>query len=111
MTQRSTIPATAFNRLLVPRVVTGALVALIFITFFLYGFHNADPAWGRYWMWRPFVVVTLAGAGGGLFSFLIEHLAARKGWNKWVVRIVSLLVYLTGLFFGFVLGLDGTLWD
>ncbi|MET0393820.1 MAG: hypothetical protein ABW019_11800 [Chitinophagaceae bacterium] len=92
-------------------ILTGAGIALSLIVVFLLGVNNADPAWGKYWMIRPLLIVPLAGAGGGLFYYLMDRWRPRFGWNRIVVIIVSVIAYIIGLWIGTILGLDGTYWN
>lgn len=92
-------------------VIVGGAIALVLISIFLSGVHDPEPAWGRLWMIRPLVIVPLAGAAGGLFYYFMQHLRLSSGLNKVLVIVLSLFVYVVGLWLGAVLGLDGTLWD
>lgn len=112
MTQRhnsATQPLPAASA--VKRILTGAGIGLALIVFFLFTANEADPAWGKYWMIRPLVIVPLAGAGGGLFYHLMSYWCHRFGWNKTVVVVLCLLAYIIGLWLGTVVGLDGTYWN
>lgn len=62
-------------------------------------------------MIRPLLMVPFAGAMGGLCNYFIVGRHTTIGLNKTVAVIISLLVFLAGLWMGIVLGLDGTLWD
>lgn len=93
------------------RMLLGAAIALTLITILLAGVNAPNPEWGKFWMIRPLVIVTLAGAMGGLFFYFMDHLRYQGGWKKAVAIILSLLVYLFGLWIGTILGLSGTLWD
>lgn len=89
----------------------GAGLALLLIVIFLTGVNNPDPAWGKYWMIRPLVVVPLAGATGGLFYAFMGRYRQEGGWKAIAATALGLLVYVIGLWMGSVLGLDGTLWN
>ncbi|WP_461111590.1 potassium transporter KefB [Spirosoma jeollabukense] len=111
---------TQSNRLTTPpiypaslgkRMAIGAGIGLVLISLFLLSVREPNPAWGKLWMIRPLLIVPLAGATGGLCTYFISHFQKQFGINKAVVTIVSALVCLIGLWLGFVLGLDGTLWD
>ena len=92
-------------------VLIGAWIGLILISIFLSGVHDPNPAWGKLWMIRPLVIVPLAGAMGGLFYYFMLHLSAGGSLNKTLALVLSIFVYVAGLWLGTVLGLDGTLWD
>ena len=93
------------------RMVVGAGIGLLLISLFLAGVKEPDPAWGKLWMIRPLLIVPFAGAMGGLCTYVLVHFHDRVGVNKAIAVIVSVLVFIVGLWLGFVLGLDGTLWN
>jgi hypothetical protein len=93
------------------RMFIGAAIGLLLIGAFLSTVHHPNPAWGTYWMVRPLIVVPLAGAAGGAFYYFMDYLGNQLGWNKTLVVLISLFVYIVGLWLGSVLGLDGTLWN
>ena len=99
-------PATSTKRML-----QGAGIALILIIAFLASSGEPDPAWPKFWMVKPLIIVPLAGAMGGLFYFYMDYLGHRGGWRKVLAIILSVVVYLIGLWMGTVLGLDGTMWN
>ena len=92
-------------------ILIGAGIGLILISIFLSGVDDPNPEWGKYWMIRPLVVVTLAGACGGAFYYFMDLLSSQGKLNKTVAVLLSLVVYVIGLWMGTVLGLDGTLWN
>ncbi|WP_420150491.1 potassium transporter KefB [Spirosoma sp.] len=93
------------------RALVGASIAFVLISIFLLGVKNPDPNWPRFWMIRPLVIVPLAGAVGGICHYVLDYLRHQKRWNKLLITIASLIIYVIGLWIGTVLGLDGTLWD
>lgn len=92
-------------------VLVGGGIGLVLISIFLPGVNDVNPAWGKYWMIRPLIIVPLAGAGGGLAYYLMDRWRRQFGWNRTVVLILSGLAFITGLWLGAVLGLDGTYWN
>ncbi|MCW3103268.1 MAG: potassium transporter KefB [Bacteroidetes bacterium] len=89
----------------------GAGIAFILITLFLFPvFGLPHPEWSKLWMIRPLIVVPLAGATGGLFYHLLENLRYRGGSKRVLANVLSLVIYVFGLWIGTVLGLAGTLW-
>lgn len=92
-------------------MLQGAGIALVLIVFFLLSVKNPDPHWPKLWMLKPLLVVPSAGAAGGLFFYFMDQLRHQGGWLKALANILSLLVYIIGLWLGSVLGLDGTLWN
>lgn len=94
---------------LAKRMLGGVLVALVLILLFLVPIQNPDPEWGQFWIVRPLLVVSLAGAAGGAcFYFITRNQTGRK---KMLAIGFSFLVYVIGLWMGTILGLAGTLWD
>ena len=95
---------------LTKRMLTGALIGLVVILFFITG-GDAKPECGKFWMIRPLIVVPLAGAMGGAFYHLVIKQAFTRGWLKVLAIIFSVIVFIVGLWLGIVLGLAGTHWD
>ena len=93
------------------RMLQGAGVGLILILVFLLSAGEPDPGWPRFWMFKPLLIVSLAGALGGLSYYNLDHLRAQGGWRMAGANIGSLLVYIVVLWLGAVLGLNGTMWD
>lgn len=93
------------------RALQGAGIAFVLIVLFLLTAGEPNPDWPKFWMIRPLLIVPAAGAIGGLFYYLMDNLRYQGGWKKILANIASLLVYLTGLWLGTVLGLDGTMWN
>jgi hypothetical protein len=96
---------------LAPPIMFGAGIALIVISFFVFGVDAPNPEWGKFWMIRPLVVTPLAGATGGAVYYFLDNLRYKGNLNPTVAIILSLIIYIVGLWLGIVLGLDGTLWD
>lgn len=90
--------------------LVGAGIALLVISFFVFGVDEANPEWGKFWMIRPLVFTPLAGAIGGAFYAFMDYQSSR-GFNRTLAIILSIIVYLIGLWLGIVLGLNGTMWD
>lgn len=95
---------------LVKPILVGAGIALLVISFFVFGVDEPHPEWGKFWMIRPLIITPLAGAMGGAFYAFMDHQSSR-GFNKALAILLSIIVYLIGLWLGIVLGLDGTMWD
>lgn len=108
MTQNNltTQPQASF----VKPMLIGAGIALMVILFFVLGADNPNPAWGKYWMIRPLSITPTAGAVGGAF-FVFMNYQGYRGFNRTLAILLSIVVYVIGLWLGVVLGLDGTMWD
>jgi len=92
-------------------MLIGGGIALALIAVFLLKAGAPNPAWPKFWMIRPLIIVPLAGATGGAFYWLMDGIRYQGSWKKIVVNVVCLLVYIIGLWMGAVLGLDGTMWN
>ena len=109
-------PANKLNRKQNPSaspftpILVGAGIALVVISFFIFGSDHVKPEWGQYWRLRPLIVTSLAGACGGAFYAFMSYKSSR-GFNRTLAVVISLLVYVVCLWMGIVLGLDGTMWD
>ncbi len=91
-------------------MLIGAGIALLVISFFVFGVDNHPAEWGEYWRIRPLIITPLAGAMGGAFYAFMEYQSSR-GFNRTVAILLSIVVYFVGLWLGTVLGLAGTMWD
>ena len=91
-------------------VLIGAGIGLLVISFFVFGVDHPNPEWGKLWMIRPLIVTPIAGAMGGAFYYLMDYLCYR-GLNRTLAVILSLIVFVIGLWLGTVLGLAGTMWN
>ncbi|MEO8794220.1 MAG: hypothetical protein ABI390_02070, partial [Daejeonella sp.] len=78
---------------------------------FLFGADNPNPAWPTLWWIRPLIIVPLAGATGGSFSYFINHFRRHTGIAKILALLISVIVFLVGIWLGFVLGFVGTYWN
>jgi hypothetical protein len=111
MTQRNNLTTQQFHSAsLAKRMLFGACIALIPISVFLLGVGQPNPAWPKFWMVKPLLIVPLAGAMGAVFFHFMDHLRSRAGWGKIWANLLSLIVYIIVLWLGTVLGLNGTLW-
>lgn len=93
------------------RILVGAGIGFMLIAFFLLGAGEPNPAWPKFWMVKPLLMVPFAGALGGVFYHFMDHLRYGGGWRKVLANILSVLVFITALWLGVVLGLNGTMWD
>ncbi|PSR55533.1 potassium transporter KefB [Adhaeribacter arboris] len=91
-------------------IIVGAGIALLVISFFVFGVDEPHPEWGKFWIVRPLLITPLAGAIGGAFYAFLNYQSSR-GFNKIGAILLSLVVYFIGLWLGIVLGLDGTMWN
>jgi hypothetical protein len=111
MTQRNELQTQPNQPVsLVKPTLVGAGIALLVISFFVFGVDEANPAWGKFWMVRPLIITPLAGAMGGAFYSFMDYQSSR-GFDRTLAILLSLVVYFIGLWLGTVLGLAGTMWN
>lgn len=91
-------------------ILAGAGIALLVISFFVFGVDDTPAEWGKYWRIRPLIITPLAGAIGGAFYAFMNYKSSR-GFNRTLAVLLSLVVYFVCLWLGTVLGLAGTMWD
>ena len=92
-------------------MLIGAMIGLMLISLFVFGVDDPKPEWGKFWMIKPLIITPLAGAMGGLFFYFMNYISSRGGINKTLAIILSIIVFIIGLWLGIVLGLNGTMWD
>ncbi|MGV3629770.1 MAG: potassium transporter KefB [Bacteroidota bacterium] len=109
MAQKTTSPVNfpALGR----RMLIGAGIALLLISFFLFMAGEPNPAWPKFWIIKPLLVVPFAGAMGGVFYYLMDPMRSQGGWKMFAANVLSFIVYVFGLWMGTVLGLNGTMWN
>lgn len=93
------------------RMVQGAMIGLILISAFLISAGNGRPEWGNWWMIRPLIVVPFAGAVGGAIYYYMDQVRSKGGWNRIVADLISIIIFLIGMWMGSILGLSGTYWN
>lgn len=112
MTQINSLTAQPiYWPLLKKRMLLGASIALIIIAIFLFGVNHPNPAWGKLWMIKPLIMVPLAGAAGGAFTYFVGYALNQTTGRKALAMILGLVGYIIALWLGTVLGLNGTLWN
>jgi peptidoglycan/LPS O-acetylase OafA/YrhL len=100
-----------FTPALAKRMMIGAGIGLLVISFFVISAGKGNPAWSNYWRIRPLLLTPFVGAIVGLCYDVTQRLRNMDGWWGRLFIFLSLLGYCLGLFMGIVLGLDGTMWD
>jgi hypothetical protein len=111
MTQKNYVSENENQLSLGKRMLIGAGIGLLLIALFLLAAGEPNPGWRKLWMIRPLIIVPLAGAAGGLCNYFILNYHTLAGINKAVAVIVSVVVFIVGLWLGSVLGLAGTMWN
>lgn len=111
MTQKNNLTTPQIQFSLTKRMLAGAGAGLLLISTFLLSLNEPDPEWGKLWMIRPLIMVPLAGAAAGLCNYLLLYFHHQIGINKTVAILLSVVIFIIGLYSGIVLGLDGTMWN
>lgn len=93
------------------RMLQGAIPGLILVSAFLISAGEGKPEWGNYWMIKPFVMVPFAGAMGGLVYFCFDRMRSQGQWSSIIANLLSIIIYIVGIWMGFVLGFNGTHWN
>lgn len=91
-------------------MLAGAVPAFLLIGLFLISAGEGNPEWPSFWMLRPLVVVPMAGAMGGAFFYILQHVRYMTG-IKILAILLGIVGYIISVWLGTVLGLDGTYWN
>lgn len=110
MNQKLNLTENLTGKPFLNRVLLGAGIAFVLILAFVAG-AETQPEWPEYWRIRPFIITPLAGAFGGMLFHFSSQLLPSVGIPKVIAYILSFIGFVIVLWLGFVLGLDGTLWD
>src|SRR5689334_17804190 len=100
-----------FSAKLARRMLTGTIIGLIIISFFIFRVPYPKSEWGELWRVRPLIVTPLAGAMCGACYHMLNSLLYQPGWRKMLAVGIGVVIYIIGLWMGIVLGLVGTLWN
>lgn len=111
MTAQENLTATIHRGSLNKIMVQGAMIGLILISAFLISAGKGRPEWGNWWMIRPLIIVPFAGAVGGAIYYYMDQVRSKGGWNRIVADLISIIIFLIGIWMGSILGLSGTYWD
>jgi hypothetical protein len=107
MTRQNELMQLIYSKLLWKRALIGAVIALVLVNIYVAGF-------GKYgaWIFWPISTVTVGGACGGIFYHLMDYVRQYGGWKKAAANILSVLVYILGLWLSLVAGLSQVgYWD
>ncbi|WP_379085434.1 hypothetical protein [Pedobacter sp. UC225_65] len=111
MTTQENLTATIHRGSLNKRMVQGAIIGLILISAFLISAGKGRPEWGNWWMIKPLIIVPFAGAVGGAIYYYMDQVRSKGGWHRIVADLISIIIFLIGMWMGSVLGLSGTYWN
>ncbi|TCC90337.1 potassium transporter KefB [Pedobacter frigiditerrae] len=111
MTNQNNLTKFTFTPQLLTRMLIGGVIGLAVVSLLLYATKNPDPAWGKFWMIRPLIVLPLAGATGGAVNYYIDSLTNHGTWKKIFGILLSFVIFIIGLWMGTVLGFAGTIWN
>lgn len=110
MTAKNNLERAANSLSLIKRTLFGAWIGLFVISFFIMSADEPYP-WGKFWMIRPLLITTFAGAMGGVCNYFILRYHKLFHLPRAVAILLSIIVFLIGLWLGIILGLDGTMWN
>ncbi|MES2650715.1 MAG: potassium transporter KefB [Bacteroidota bacterium] len=96
---------------LTKRMIQGAIIGLVLISAFLISTGSGKPEWGNWWMIKPLLMQPFAGAVGGAVYYYFDEIRFKGGWNRIIADILSLVIFIVGMWMGSVLGLNGTYWN
>lgn len=96
---------------IIKRMLTGAAIGLTLISIFVFSVDEPNPEWGKYWMIRPLIITPLVAAFGSLSFYLKDFVRPVSDLMRLVVILLSGIAFIIALWMGFILGLDGTLWN
>jgi ABC-type transport system involved in cytochrome c biogenesis permease subunit len=111
MTTTNNLPKQIHSGSLTKRALQGSGIALVLIGIFLIGVKNPNPAWGKFWMVKPLLMVPVFGGLGGIFYYFMDHLRCMGGWKTVLAYFISFIGFVVAVWLGTVLGLNGTLWN
>jgi uncharacterized membrane protein len=100
-----------FTNALGKRMLLGAGIGLLMISFFVIGAGKGNPAWGECWRVKPLLLTPFLGALIGGCYDVTEPLRRLDSWLGRLFLTLSLMGYLIGLWMALVLGLAGTMWN
>lgn len=100
-----------FTDALGKRMLIGAGIALLIISFFVITAGKGNPTWGAYWRIKPLLLTPAIGALVGLCFDITQPLRQMEGWVGKLFVVLSFLGYFIGLWMGTVLGLAETMWN
>ena len=70
-----------FTAALAKNMLIGGAIALTLMIIFLSPLKHPDPEWGKFWIVRPLLVISFAGATGGAFYHIMGRMRAKGGWK------------------------------
>ncbi len=111
MILKNYLPAQINPQSLMKRMLLGAFIGFIIISFFVFSVDDPNPDWGKFWRIRPLIITPLAGAFGILSFYCKDLIRPQSKVMTVLVYVLSLVAFLIALWMGIVLGLDGTLWN
>ena len=111
MTWQTELQQLLFSKTLIKRALQGAGIAFVLISIFILGTLAADAKAGT-WLLIPIAAVTVGGALGGAFYCMMDLFRHEGGWKKFLVDVISFLVYFLGLYLSLILALNAMgLWN
>jgi hypothetical protein len=93
------------------RMMLGAGIALVIISFLVFNVNTPPPEWGQYWKIRPLIFTPIVGAFGILSFYLKDFIRPQSDVKSVILFIISLILFLISLWMGVIIGLVGTMWN
>jgi hypothetical protein len=111
MRQQTELQHSLHPKSLGKRAGQGAGIALVLVVIFLLMLSVGDIDYGV-WVFLPMITVSVGGALGGIFYYLMDPLRYQGDWKKALANICCILVYFMLLWLSLVaaLGVTGH-WD
>src|SRR5688572_5255781 len=95
------------SKVLIKRALQGAGIAFLLMCIFLVvarkGKMDLEP-----WEFLAVASVTIGGACGGIFYNVMDIFRIQGGWKRKMANVISVLVYIVGLYLSLVLSLNAT---
>jgi len=100
----------SLNSLLL-RLLFGAVLGFILISFFVFGVDNPNPDWGDNWKIKPLIITPLVVAFGTLALYLKYIIQFQTKIMNDMVYLFSIILFIISIWMGIILGLNGTMWN
>jgi hypothetical protein len=92
-------------------LLIGAALGLIVILIFVFRVSTPKVQSGKFWMVRPLITESIAGAIGALFFYFMNYMGSNGAINKTMALLLGVIVFILALWLGIIAGGDSTIWD
>jgi len=111
MENRQSMTSTFFSPALMKRMLTGAGIGLLLVSFFVITAGEGQPSWGAYWRLKPLLLTPLLASIVAACYHATGPLRDIAGWQGRLFTVLSIIGYVLGLWIALILGLNGSLWN